>query len=65
MNTYVDALITVSVRHTVELEDGETLEGFEERFADVYLHGAGENGHGSKEDLGGDTVIDVLNTWEN
>ena len=57
--TYVMADITVKVKAEIKLGDNETVAQFKERFADVYLHGAGENGHMEKVDLGGDTTIEV------
>jgi len=57
--TYVMADITVNVKTEIRLEDGETVAQFKERFADIYLHGAGEDGSWVKTDLGGDTTIEV------
>jgi len=56
---YVMADITVHVKTELKLEEGETVAQFKERFADIYLHGAGEKGYLEKQDLGGDTQIKV------
>ena len=56
----VNVKITVTVETTIKLEDGETKDTVTNRLADIYLHGAGENGHRDKEDLGGDTVIEII-----
>jgi len=57
--TYVMADITVHVKAEIKLEEGETVAQFKERFADVYLHGAGQAGYMNKQDLGGATSIEV------
>jgi hypothetical protein len=64
MKTIVDAEITVTVRHKVKLAEGETVEDFKNRLADVYLHGTGEYGSSDKSDLGGETKIKVLEVIE-
>lgn len=56
----VEILITATVKTTVELEDGETLDDLRGRNVDIYLHGAGKNGHITKTDLGGDATIEVI-----
>lgn len=56
----VDVEITVMVRDTIMIEDGETLEEFKNRTVDIYLHGSGENGHLDKVDLGGNSTIDFI-----
>ena len=57
--TYVEADITVKAKAKIRLGDGETVAQFKNRFADVYLHGAGHGGYIEKIDLGGDTTIEV------
>lgn len=57
--TYVDAEITVQTSTRIRLADGETVAQFKQRFADVYLHGAGDDGHIEKIDLGGMVTIKV------
>lgn len=56
----VEVLITVYTRHTIVLEEGEKREDVTKRIADIYLHGAGEDGHSNKEDIGGDSVIEII-----
>jgi hypothetical protein len=52
--------ITATVIATVNLEEDETLAQFKERNVDIYLHGAGEEGHVTKVDLGGEATIEIL-----
>jgi len=52
--------ITMDVEGSTTLEDGESAEEFLERCGDIYLHGRGDNGHGDKEDLGGNTNIKYI-----
>jgi len=52
--------VTMTGTATVKLEDGETLEDLTERYGDIYLHGAGENGYEDKTDLGGDITIKIV-----
>ncbi len=58
--TKVKIRIKMEVTATVELAEGETVEQLKERYADIYLHGAGENGHINKVDLGGSAEIQVI-----
>ena len=51
--------ITVRVVTRITLPEGETVEQFKRRFADIYLHGAGKDGHLNKVDLGGGVEIHV------
>jgi len=51
----VPVRIHASVSATISLEDGETLQDVKARHVDIYLHGAGEQGHVNKQDLGADT----------
>lgn len=57
--------ITVVVEKTIILEEGETIEDFQARTADIYLHGSinrpQDERHIDKEDLGGKTTITVIN----
>jgi hypothetical protein len=55
--TYITADITVKATARIRLADGETVDDFKNRrFADIYLHGYGEDGHINKIDLGGNVV---------
>lgn len=58
--TQVKIKITVVAETTVTLEEGETVEQLKERYADIYLHGAGNDGHINKVDLGGESTIEVI-----
>ncbi len=49
--------IMVVCEHVVEHEPSEDIT---KRFADIYLHGEGENGHILKEDIGGESHITIL-----
>ena len=60
----VDAEITVKVRTKIILDKGESVLDFSNRFADIYLHGAGEHGSFNKEDLGGNATILVHKVTE-
>ncbi len=51
----VPVRIHARVSATISLEDGETLQDVKARHVDIYLHGAGEQGHVNKQDLGADT----------
>jgi soluble P-type ATPase len=55
MSVYVDVTITAKVSARVKLEKGETIEQLKERYVDIYLHSAGENGHVEKQDLGAES----------
>lgn len=52
--------IVATVETTILLGEGETVEDFKHRNVDIYLHGAGDNGHINKVDLGGDATIEVI-----
>jgi hypothetical protein len=52
----VDVDITVRAKARIRLAEGETMADFKERNADIYLHGAGEEGYIEKTDLGGDII---------
>lgn len=52
--------ITATVETTVDLFGGETIEDLKLRNVDIYLHGAGEDGHTNKEDLGGNATIEII-----
>jgi len=59
--TKVKVKITATVETTVLLAEGETKEQLIKRDVDIYLHGAGEDGHFNKEDLGCNTSeIEIL-----
>ena len=53
----VDIEIEISVSHRIVPEAGEDAEDILSRGADIYLHSAGEEGYGDKEDLGGQHKI--------
>ena len=55
----VSATILMQVETQIIIEEGETAETVKDRFADIYLHGFGEDGFYDKEDLGGDSTIIV------
>jgi hypothetical protein len=59
---FVRVKITAEVTTDVRLEKGETIEEFKQRAVDIYLHGAGKEGHLDKEDLGGNYKIEILNS---
>ena len=48
----VKVKIKAEVTTTVELQEGETVDTVKDRFVDIYLHSAGEEGYSDKEDLG-------------
>ena len=51
----IEAIVTTTIDTETDLAEGETIEDFcENRHIDIYLHGAGEDGHSMKEDLGAD-----------
>lgn len=60
MNRKVKISIVATVTAEIELQEGETIEGLKNRYVDIYLHDAGENGHHNKTDLGGNAVIEVI-----
>lgn len=49
--------VMVVAEHVVEHEPEEDIT---KRFADIYLHGEGENGHKFGEYIGGDSTITIL-----
>ena len=52
--------ITITTETVVTLAEDETVEEVKLRNADIYLHGCGEKGYLVKEDLGGDTTIEII-----
>lgn len=54
----VNATIYAKAHTTATLEDKETIEGFKNRWVDIYLQGAcGNESYKNKQDLGGSSVI--------
>lgn len=51
-DTTINITITAQVTTTVKLAENETLEDVKNRYVDIYLHGAGEEGCYSKRDVG-------------
>ena len=49
--------VLVISEHIITHEPDEDIT---KRFADIYLHGEGENGHILKEDIGGASKITIL-----
>lgn len=53
----VQIKIIATVTTKIMLNEGETIEDLKNRNVDIYLHGAGENGHTNKVDLGGAVML--------
>ena len=54
MSKTVEVKITASIVTEIELEKGETVQDVKNRWVDIYLHGAGDDGSANKVDLGCD-----------
>lgn len=60
----VPVRIHASVSTMVNLDGGESPSDLKNRAVDIFLHGAGEQGHINKEDMGADSYRIVTNAEE-
>ena len=56
----VDIEISAKVRHKVMIAAGESSQDLRHRTFDIMLHGAGDDGHLNKEDIGADGEITFI-----